>query len=215
MSTELDTSILELLASKVCHDLISPIGAVNNGIEFMREMGEDAGDEALDLIAYSAQQASAKLQAYRIAYGAGGADGSLKPEDVKNAIDAIVTADGKIKQDWDAYGELGYGMDRPDPYCKMLICALLFAMECLPKGGTINVKGAGEGKTQITASGENAAPRENMVDALELKLDKEALQPKHVHPYVTALLAQKYNFSFSVNTSTADSVIITMSFAVQ
>jgi len=72
MSVTIDTDILELMASKVCHDLISPIGAVNNGIEFLTEMGPDAGEEVTDLIAFSASQASAKLKAFRMAYGVGG-----------------------------------------------------------------------------------------------------------------------------------------------
>ena len=73
MSKQIDTHVLEILASKICHDLISPIGAVNNGVELMEEMGPDAGPEATGLIAYSAHQASAKLQVFRVAYGVGGA----------------------------------------------------------------------------------------------------------------------------------------------
>ena len=102
MSNTIDTGILEILSSKICHDLISPIGAVNNGIEFLTEMGPDAGEEVTDLIAFSANQASAKLKAYRMAYGAGGADDSIKPEEVDQAIEDIISAEGKIKQDWDA-----------------------------------------------------------------------------------------------------------------
>lgn len=54
MSDTITISMLELLSSKICHDLINPIGAVNNGIEFMEDMGPDAGPEARELIAYSA-----------------------------------------------------------------------------------------------------------------------------------------------------------------
>ncbi len=97
----IDFRVLEILTSKICHDLISPIGAVNNGVEFMQEMGlEDAGD-GLDLIAFSAQQAGAKLHAYRMAYGAGGADNSIKPEDVYDAIQDVIGPDNKIRQAWD------------------------------------------------------------------------------------------------------------------
>ena len=124
MSVTIDTGILELLASKVCHDLISPIGAVNNGIEFLTEMGPDAGEEVTDLIAFSAGQASAKLKAYRMAYGAGGADDSIKPEEVHEAIQAIVGAEDKVTQEWDPYGDLGYE-DRPKAFCKILVSAFV------------------------------------------------------------------------------------------
>lgn len=119
MSVTIDTDILELMASKICHDLISPIGAVNNGIEFLTEMGPDAGEEVTDLIAFSASQASAKLKAYRMAYGAGGADDSIKPEEVHRAIEDIVGAEKKIVQEWDPYAPLGYE-DRPKAFARCL-----------------------------------------------------------------------------------------------
>jgi histidine phosphotransferase ChpT len=207
MSVQVDISILELLSSKICHDLISPIGAVNNGIEFMTEMGADAGDEATELIAFSAQQASAKLQAFRMAYGAGGADGSLKPEDVHKSIQGIVGAEDKITQSWDPYGELGYE-ERPDAFCKILICALLLAMECLPKGGELSVEaGAMAGQTLVHARGANAGARDMMAEALALGI-KDELEPKHVHAYMTGLLAQAYDFKVSISDTAPDSVTL-------
>lgn len=198
MSITIDTGILELLSSKICHDLISPIGAVNNGIEFLTEMGPDAGEEVTDLIAFSANQASAKLKAYRMAYGAGGADDSIKPEDVHTAIQDIVGAEEKIKQDWDPYGDLGYE-DRPRAFCKMLISALLLAMDCLPKGGTLKVApGPAGGQTLVHAAGENAGIRERSSEALAQSLPRENLEPKYVHPFITGLLGQAYGYSISM-----------------
>lgn len=199
MSDSIDMGTLEMLASKICHDLISPIGAVNNGIEFLTEMGPDAGEEVTDLIAFSAGQASAKLKAYRMAYGAGGADDSIKPEDVHDSIQSIVGAEDKIKQDWDPYGDFGYGDDRPRAFCKILISALILAMDCLPKGGTLSV-GAGKnaGETSVTASGEDASIRERSAEALSLSLSKAELEPKYVHAYVSGLLSQTYGYGMSI-----------------
>lgn len=102
-------SVLELLASRICHDLVSPVGAINNGVRFMEEMGEDPAQraEALNLISHSATQASAKLMAFRIAYGAGGRDPNIKPEDVQKAFSQLISGDGKITQAWDPHGNLG------------------------------------------------------------------------------------------------------------
>src|SRR5690606_38058321 len=94
-------SVIELLASRICHDLVSPVGAINNGVEFMEDGGPDSMDEALGLISHSASQASAKLMAFRIAYGAGGRDANIKPEDIQKAFSALISADGKISQTWD------------------------------------------------------------------------------------------------------------------
>ncbi|MEZ5815044.1 MAG: histidine phosphotransferase family protein [Alphaproteobacteria bacterium] len=199
MSAAVDIGILELLASKICHDLISPIGAVNNGIEFLEDMGADAGEEVTDLISFSAGQASARLKAYRMAYGAGGADDSIKPEEVYKAIQDIVGAEDKVKQDWDAYGDLGYGDERPKAFCKMLICGLLLAMDSMPKGGMLRA-GAGDeaGQTRITAIGDGASIREKSDIALSLDLPREALEPKYVHAYMTGLLGQTYGYGFSI-----------------
>lgn len=198
----IDLRILEILASKVCHDLISPIGAVNNGVEFMQEMGpEDAGD-AIDLIAFSAQQASAKLTAYRMAYGAGGADNSIKPEDVYNIIQDIVGAEDKITQDWNKDAPIGLNestFERPRGFGKILICALLLAMDCLPKGGVLSVTHEGDQDFTVSATGENSAFREGTESALTLKVSSESLEPKHVHPYVMGILADQYDFKIALN----------------
>jgi histidine phosphotransferase ChpT len=207
----IDTSILELVCSKLCHDLISPIGAINNGVEFLEDMGADAGNEVTSLIAHSAQQASAKLQAYRMAYGAGGADDTIKPEDVQKSIQGMIGGDNKIKQDWDAWGPLGYGDDRPHGYCKILICALLLGMECLPKGGTLSVKaGAKPGESLITATGPDANVRGQTAKALSGDLHRDALEPKYVHPYVSGLLAKTYGFGISMSDNGTGSVTITL-----
>lgn len=209
MSTSIDIDILELMASKVCHDLISPIGAVNNGVEFLED---GADDEVVELIAFSAGQASAKLKAYRMAYGAGGADDSIKPEEVHEAIQDIVGAEDKVTQEWDPYGELGYGDDRPKAFCKMLICGFLLAMECLPKGGTLSVSaGQNTGETLIKASGENASIRGASAEALALTIAKEDLEPKYVHPYITGLLAKSYGYTLSIRDGGEGGVSISIS----
>lgn len=209
-SVMIDTGVLELMASKICHDLISPIGAVNNGVEFLEDMGADAGDEVTGLIAYSAQQASAKLQAYRMAYGAGGADDTIKPEDVHKSIQAMIGADNKVRQEWDPYGNLGYE-DRPQAFAKMLICALLLGIECLPKGGALRVgPGAAQGQTAITASGADANIRGQTAKALSLGLHRDALEPKYVHPYLTGLLAKSYGYEVIISEGESDSVVITL-----
>ncbi len=209
--SSLDIHVLEVLASKICHDLISPIGAVNNGVEFVQEMGlEDAGD-AFDLIAFSAQQASAKLQAYRMAYGAGGADDSIKPEDVYDAIEGIIAPDNKIKQDWDKDAPIGLNQEtfeRPRGFAKILISALLLVMDSLPKGGTIKVSAEGDKDFTVEGTGENASFRAGVADALSGKTKSDDLEPQYVHAYVLGLLLSRYDFSIELDNDTDDAVFI-------
>lgn len=193
---EISAAVLELLASRICHDLISPVGAVNNGVEFLEEMGADAGAEAIQLIAHSARQASVRLQAFRICYGAGGRDSNIKPEDIKKAFEALTEADGKIAQSWDPHANLGF-TERPTGYCKILMGAMMLGAECLPKGGIIKVKAGSGEETLITAEGQDAVVRDGVEDSLALRLDPSTLDPRLVHPYAIGVLANSYDFALS------------------
>lgn len=190
--TSISVETLELLASKICHDLISPIGAVNNGLEIFEEMGPDAGEDVTDLISFSASQASAKLKAYRMAYGAGGADANIRVDDVYNAIQEIVGPENKVSQDWSASDKVAPELP-PKALCKILICCLLLAKECLPKGGSLKVHGE-EGKTIVSAHGPDAKLKEGFAESLILQIAQADLKPGMTHPYITGLLAQHYGF---------------------
>lgn len=203
---QLDASALELLASRICHDLISPVGAVHNGVEFLQEMGASAGEEAAELIALSARQASARLQAFRLAYGAGGRDPNIKPEDVHKIFESLIIDDGKITQEWDPHAPVGFE-SYPLGYCKILMGVLMLAQECLPKGGTVSVQeGDRKNQTNIVATGENAGPRSMVVEALESKISPDAMDPRLIHPFVISLLANHYGFSITVTYSEPGSV---------
>jgi len=200
----IDFKVLEILISKVCHDLISPIGAVNNGVEFMQDMGPENASDGLDLIAFSAQQAGAKLHAYRMAYGAGGADNSIKPEDVYDAIEDMIAPDGKISQDWDKDAPIGLNeetFERPTGFAKIMICGFLLAIDSLPKGGALTVTHEGDKDFTIIASGENACFREGNEDAFAQKISSDALEPKNAHAYIMGLLVSHYGFETSLSAS--------------
>jgi len=196
MSKNTDTDILELMTSKICHDLISPVGAISNGIEILEEMDGEPGEEVTGLLAFSAAQASARLQAFRLAYGAGGADSNLKPEDIHKAFETLVGIDAKITQEWDPYAPIG-NETRPAGFCKMLACGLLLALDALPKGGTISVTEGPDGDTLIRAEGANARLKDNTLAALSLTIDSQDLDPKTIHFYTTGLIARKYGFRLS------------------
>ncbi len=202
MSTTIHTSMLEVLASKICHDLINPIGAINNGLEFMEDMGPEAGPEARELIAYSATQATAKLQAFRYAYGAGGADGNIKVSDIHKAIENIVTLDKKITQDWDPNASLSPVSEKP-AFCKILTCVLMLAIESLPRGGKISVKADGNAVV-VKTDGTDAGPRGHALEALALSIPFESVEPKDVHAVMTGLMAKEYGFTITAAPGVAE-----------
>lgn len=194
----MDVRVLELLASKICHDLISPVGAVNNGVEFLEDMGADALEEALSLIKFSAAQASAKLQAFRYAYGAGGAESSVKPEDIHKVFGALISSDGKIVQDWNPHADLGQGEGRSG-FCKILMACLMLSVEFLPRGGTVSVDSGGKpGLTVVKASGSSFMVKDGVKEALEGTVAIDSLDPKTIHPYAISIMAAKYGYSVTV-----------------
>ena len=94
-----DLRIAELLCSRLCHDLVSPIGAVNNGVELMEEFG-GASDEAMALIGASGKQAARRLQYYRIAFGLAGSQIAQSLDDTKAVVTGFLEG-GKVAADWD------------------------------------------------------------------------------------------------------------------
>jgi len=195
-------AVVELLASRICHDVISPVGAINNGIELMQELGPDGIEDGIELIGYSAEQAAAKLAAFRLAYGAGGKDPHIKPEDVQRNFGALIRAEGKVNQAWDPHGSIIGGAKPgdtlPPAYCKMLMGALMLAMESLPKGGYISVRPGVDNQTLIIAEGAGAVIRDNVEQAMKQALNPSDLDPRLVHPYALSVIAQSYGYDIAI-----------------
>jgi histidine phosphotransferase ChpT len=206
----IDSTILEIMASRICHDLISPVGAVNNGVEFLEEdTSPDGITDAIQLISMSAQSAGARLQLFRLAYGTGGRDSSIKPEDVHKAFDAYLAGEGKIKQDWDPIATFA-DYDRAEGFSKMLISALLLVAEALPKGGTITLTRDGEIIT-LTGTGADAMIRPNIPAALDRSLDLAEVDPRMVHALICGIMAAQYGFKVSAAAPSEGKITVTLS----
>lgn len=209
----LSVPLMELMISKICHDLISPVGAVCNGIEILEEMGAQADEEVTNLIAFSARQASARLQAFRMAYGAGGMDSGIRLEKVHDVFEATLVADKKYTQNWLS----DYTMtpdDLPPGFCKMLLACLLLGTESMPKGGALSIEVHGIHEVSITCRGEKAAFSSEELGALNLRSDPGELGPKTVHFYVTGLLAQQHGYTISVDDKGDNSLQILLGKAI-
>lgn len=204
--TTTEIRILELMASKICHDLISPIGAISNGVEFLEDMGPESTDEITGLISFSAAQATAKLKVLRLAYGLGGADSSILPKDIHLVFGDYIGGEKRITQNWDPYRGIGPD-DLPKGYSKILLCTLLLATEALPKGGEISVHQDSH-TTVITAQGENAGFRDGYVDAFDQKISADNIEPKLVHAYLTGLLSKHYGMSVTIEKGDSNNIYL-------
>ena len=197
MSTSITIDFMEHMISKICHDLISPVGAVNNGVEIMQEMDDSSDDEVSGLIAFSAKQASAKLQAFRMAFGAGGLDGSIKFEQVHQTFENTIIQDGKHTQEWLSDYHIT-PQDLPKGFCKMLLCCMLMAIETMPKGGAVSVDVISDTQAMITCKGDVAEASDAMIETLSMDVNPANIGPKLVQYYMIALLAEHYGYDLNV-----------------
>lgn len=189
----------ELLISKICHDLVSPIGAVNNGIEFMADMGAEGMGDGIDLIAHSAKQASVKLQLFRMAYGAGGSDAQMTGKMIYETFQNYIE-DSKASMEWDLMNEMP-DQDLPAGFLKTLLNMMVFALESLPRGGIVKVSVEGN-QMIVTGTGDMIKPKDDSVEAFNGVLDVNELSPKSVHGYVAKQYALL--FGLSVDLSVTD-----------
>src|SRR5436853_7399991 len=124
-----------LLCSRVCHDLISPVGAVVNGLEVLEEgKDEETRTFALDLIKKSSQQASARLQFCRLAFGAAGSAGAAIDLGSAETVARGLLEDEKTKIHWNLPRAL-----LPKKQVKLLLNLLILAGQIIPRGVTVTV----------------------------------------------------------------------------
>lgn len=187
-------NMLELLASKICHDLVSPIGAVSNGVEFLEDMGGSADTDITDLISHSAGQANAKLKTFRMAYGLGGADDNIRPDDVHSMFNDYISSEKRLSLQWDDAAH--FGTIQRKGFAKTLLCTLMLLIESLPKGGVIAVT-ADDATCTVTATSETMGFRDGITEALEATLPDTPTDAKLIHPYLTGRFAEKYGFTLT------------------
>lgn len=190
-----DVRVVELLCSRLCHDLISPVGAINNGVELIDEMGDDMRDEAMALIGQSAARAAARLRCFRLAYGAGGDRAAVPRDEVRAAAGGYVEG-GKVGLDWAAGGPA----ELPTGLAKGVLNLVVLATEVLMHGGTASVRTDAAGaavEAAIVAEGRSAELSVELRDALAGRVPVDAITPRTIHAYVTGLLARRHGLSVS------------------
>ena len=196
MDVLLDPRVMELIASRICHDLVSPVGAVNNGVELMQELGEDAGAEAQQLIADSAQQASIRLKAFRLSYGAAGTDKNVGFKDIRDTFTELLKS-GRIQAEFEPDLAPKFSMP-PRGFYKVLLNLLILAEECNHGEGKISVSAVDGNKgIRIMVTGKNPGFRDGTESALRGDTTAEDLDPRSVHAYVTGKFAAWFDLKIS------------------
>jgi histidine phosphotransferase ChpT len=188
-----------LVASRVCHDVISPVGAIVNGLELMEDGADAATTElALDLIRKSARTASARLQFCRIAFGAAGSAGSAIDTRDAQQVATNFLNDDRTTVDWHIPPAF-----LPKNRVKLLLNLLLLAAGAIPRGGTIKVEMTGEGDTAgfaIDVTGLNARVPPHAVELLAgIPSNEQGTIDAHaIQPYYAGLLARAAGMSVRI-----------------
>lgn len=178
-----------LLCSRVCHDVISPVGAIVNGLEVLEDDKDPETQEfALGLIRRSAQQASARLQFARIAFGAAGSAGSsIDLGDAENVSRAFIQ-DDKIQLVWNA-PRLLLAKNK----VKLLLNLLVIAQTSIVRGGVITVDLKDDGSRTdftITAKGNNARMPPHVQDLIAGRSANGTVDAHGVQAYYAGQIAR-------------------------
>ncbi len=143
--TDNDIDLAALLCSRLCHDLLSPVGAMNNGLELLAdEHDPEMRKRCMDLLAESAKSAADKLKFFRLAFGAAGGFGAeVDPAEARAVIEPLVTSDGRTTVDWQVPAGL-----MPKRAVKVLLNLVLIAKDALVRGGILHIGAENRGFEQ-------------------------------------------------------------------
>jgi histidine phosphotransferase ChpT len=178
-----------LLCSRVCHDIVSPVGAIINGLEVLEEEKDaEMRGFALDLIKRSAEQASARLQFFRLAFGAAGSAGAaIDTSDAEKVARALFGRE-RMELRWNVPSLL-----MPKNKVKLILNLCLAAASAVPRRDVIEVMSGGAGdEARIKVSARGANPK--LPSQLPLLLagtpDSAPSAPQDIQAYYTGLVAK-------------------------
>jgi histidine phosphotransferase ChpT len=195
-----------LLSSRVCHDVISPVGAIVNGLEVLEEEKDaEMRGHALALIKSSANEASARLQFCRLAFGAAGSKGASIDTGDAELVTRQFLADDRTQLNWSVPRVL---MSKNK--VKLLLNLCLLADTTIPRGGVISVSSSGDEERvsfRIEAKGVNARVAANIPALLAGEAEEGAIDARAIQPYYAGLVAQACGLDITV---TAEPELVTI-----
>jgi len=193
-----------LLCSRVCHDIISPVGAINNGLELLDEGGADS--DAMDLIRTSALNASVRLKFARLAFGASGSVGaSIDTGEAEKAAKDFAAAEKKTEVTWSGPRAI-IAKNR----VKLLLNLFLIAYGAIPRGGSIEITLENpefDAIFTLVAKGRMMRVPPKLVELLS-GTPEEAIDAHSIQPYYTVLLAEEAGMTIDV-VSTGEEIVFT------
>lgn len=196
------TDLAAMLCSRVCHDLINPIGAIGNGLEVLDDPKQgDMAEGARDLIASAAKQSRAKLEFARLAYGASSTAGTDIDTRECERVARILFEIEKADLEWDVPLIL-----LPKHKAKLFMNMLLIAAGSVPRGGVVSAKisgATGEEKFEFTSKSDPEKRQRTLVPSGSAGLlsgmpEEGSVDARGIQPFYTGVLARMTEMEIAI-----------------
>ena len=187
------TDLAALLCSRLCHDMLSPVGALSNGLELLAaETDPEMRQRCLELLEQSAKISTDQLKFFRLAFGAAGGFGEAVPvEEAKAVVDALVADNKKVTANWAINEE-----NLPKPAVKVMLNFAQIALDALIRGGTLDIGAEmrdGSAEIVVRAQGDRIAFDDNIGRALQGDMKPAELSSRTAAAHMIAMLAEEAN----------------------
>lgn len=194
------SSLAALLCARICHDLISPVGALGTALEILGdESNADMHGDAMDLIKTSSQQASAKLKFLRLAFGAGGSAPGVVAMSELQTLAGDMFGGGKVSLNWQTTSD---GLDKG--HARLLLNLIMLAVQAIPRGGEVVIAQDGTNLV-LTATGLKARLDAAVEQTLGGKAPEDGFDGRSIQPFYAGMMAREMDGS--VGASITDDVV--------
>lgn len=185
------TDLAALLCSRLCHDMLSPVGALSNGLELLAdETDPEMRARCIELLEQSAKISTDKLKYFRLAFGAAGGFGdNVAVEEAQEVIGALATDAKRVELNW-AIAESSL----PKPAIKVMLNLAQIALDALVRGGTLDIgaeRTGGNVEIVARAAGNKIAFDETIGKALQGELAAHDISSRTAAAHMIALVAEE------------------------
>lgn len=189
--TQSSLELASLLCSRLCHDMLSPVGALTNGLELLAdEKDPEMRQRCFELLDQSARISADKLKFFRLAFGAAGGFGELVPvNEARVLVDGLVANNARIVVNWSLSGD-----SLPKAAIKVLLNFALFGIEALPRGGVLDIAAEFRENTSeiaVRAAGQRIAFDQDIGRALDGSLPEGELSSRTAPAAMICELAEQ------------------------
>lgn len=186
MPIQVDLSILELVCSRLCHDMVGPVGAATNGIELLRELSTAQTDDIIDMTDASTRTAWRRLEFFRVAFGYAGGRGGWGTTELGKLAQGMLT-DSRVTLEWRVGASIDELQSRGG---KLVLNLLLLVAEAMPRGGTLTVTLARKGDAigvSMHGEGPNAAMNPRVANTVQGKIPPGELDSRVILAHLAYL----------------------------